>query len=69
MWGNFGGNKETSNGSCPRMPLTDVVVRAATPQSRTRKLFDGRGLYLEVSPSGGRWWRWNGSVSICVQTA
>ena len=40
------------------MPLTDVVVRAATPQSRTRKLFDGRGLYLEVSPSGGRWWRW-----------
>ena len=51
------------------MPLTDVVVRAATPQSRTRKLFDGRGLYLEVSPSGGRWWRWNGSVSICVQTA
>ena len=40
------------------MPLTDVVVRAATPQSRTRKLFDGRGLYLEISPSGGRWWRW-----------
>ena len=21
------------------------------------KLFDERGLYLEVSPSGGRWWR------------
>ena len=40
------------------MPLTDVVVRAATSQSRTRKLFDGRGLYLEISPSGGRWWRW-----------
>ena len=40
------------------MPLTDVVVRAATPQSRTRRLFDGRGLYLEISPSGGRWWRW-----------
>ena len=40
------------------MPLTDVVVRSATPQSRPRKLFDGRGLYLEISPSGGRWWRW-----------
>jgi len=20
-------------------------------------LFDGRGLYLEVSPTGGKWWR------------
>ena len=40
------------------MPLTDTAVRAAKPQTRTRKLFDGGGLYLEVSPAGGKWWRW-----------
>ena len=36
------------------MPLTDTAVRAAKPQPRTRKLFDGGGLYLEVSPAGGK---------------
>ena len=40
------------------MPLTDTAVRAAKPQAKTRKLFDGGGLYLEVSPAGGKWWRW-----------
>ena len=40
------------------MPLTDTAVRAAKPQARTRKLFDGGGLYLELSPAGGKWWRW-----------
>ena len=40
------------------MPLTNIAVRAAKPRARTRKLFDGSGLYLEVSPAGGKWWRW-----------
>ena len=40
------------------MPLTVTAVRAAKPQAKTRKLFDGGGLYLEVSPAGGKWWRW-----------
>ena len=40
------------------MPLTDIAVRTAKPQAKTRKLFDVGGLYLEVSPAGGRWWRW-----------
>ena len=40
------------------MPLTDIAIRAAKRQPRTRKLFDGGGLYLEVSPAGGKWWRW-----------
>ena len=45
--------------SCPHnMPLTDTAVRAAKPQVQARKLFDGGGLYLEVSPAGGKWWRW-----------
>ena len=39
------------------MPLTDAVVRAVKPVEKPRKLFDAEGLYLEVSPSGGKWWR------------
>ena len=39
------------------MPLTDPAIRNAKPAEKTRKLFDSGGLYLEVAPSGGRWWR------------
>jgi integrase len=40
------------------MPLTDTAIRAAKAQAKTLRLFDGGGLYLEVSPAGGKWWRW-----------
>jgi integrase len=40
------------------MPLTAAALRAAKPQAKAYKLFDGGGLYLEVSPAGGKWWRW-----------
>lgn len=39
------------------MPLTDVAIRNAKPAKKTKKMFDGQGLYLEVSPRGGKWWR------------
>ncbi len=39
------------------MPLTDSAIRSAKPGEKTIKLFDGGGLYLEVAPSGGKWWR------------
>ncbi len=39
------------------MPLTDTAVRRAKPAGKTRRLFDERGLYVEVSTSGGKWWR------------
>jgi len=39
------------------MRLTDITIRRARPSNKTRKLFDGRGLYLEVAPRGGKWWR------------
>lgn len=39
------------------MPLTDFAIRNAKPEKKTKKLFDGQGLYLEVAPSGGKWWR------------
>jgi hypothetical protein len=40
------------------MPLTDTAVRNSKPGAKTRRVFDERGLYLEISPAGGRWWRW-----------
>ncbi|WP_233878978.1 tyrosine-type recombinase/integrase [Paraburkholderia flagellata] len=39
------------------MALTDVVVRNAKPTGRLYRLFDERGMYLEVSATGGKWWR------------
>lgn len=39
------------------MRLTDTAIRNAKPTDKTVKLFDANGLYLEVSPSGGKWWR------------
>jgi len=39
------------------MPLTEIKIRNAKPQHKATKLFDGRGLYLEVSPRAGKWWR------------
>lgn len=39
------------------MPLTDVAVRTAKPKDKSYKLSDGGGMYLEVSPKGGKWWR------------
>lgn len=37
--------------------LTDTEIRKAKPEAKAKRMFDGRGLYLEVSPAGGKWWR------------
>lgn len=39
------------------MKLTDVAIKRAKPVEKPLRLFDGNGLYLEISPSGGKWWR------------
>jgi len=39
------------------MPLTDTAIRNAKPGEKPIRLFDGGGLYLEVSPTSGKWWR------------
>lgn len=39
------------------MTLSDVTIRKAKPADKTQRLFDGSGLYLELSPAGGKWWR------------
>lgn len=40
------------------MKLTNIVVQNAKPREKSYKLSDGHGLYLEVSPKGGKWWRY-----------
>lgn len=39
------------------MPLTDTAIKKAKPEAKQRKLFDERGLFLLISPKGGKWWR------------
>ena len=39
------------------MPLTDTAIKNAKASERPRKLFDGGGMYLLISPSGGKLWR------------
>ncbi len=38
-------------------PLTDLAIRRAKPAAKTQRLYDSDGLYLELSPKGGRWFR------------
>jgi Arm DNA-binding domain len=37
--------------------LTELQVRAAKPAAKAYKLYDERGLFMLVTPAGGRLWR------------
>lgn len=39
------------------MVLTDLAISKAKPTDKTQKLFDGRGLFLEITPKGSKRWR------------
>ena len=39
------------------MPLTNTAIKALKPLSKTKRYFDGKGMYLEVSPKGSKCWR------------
>lgn len=39
------------------MLLTDTKVKQAKPREKLYKISDERGLYLEVTPTGSKWWR------------
>lgn len=39
------------------MPLTDTAIRNAKPSAKPIKMFDENGLFLLVTPNGGKWWR------------
>ena len=39
--------------------LTDARVRSAKPRQKAYKIADANRLFLMVTPSGGKLWRWN----------
>lgn len=39
------------------MPLSDTSVRNAKPRDKAFKLYDEDGLFIIISPKGGKWWR------------
>lgn len=39
------------------MPLTEVAIRNARPKEKPYKLGDSGGLFLQVTPAGGKLWR------------
>ena len=39
------------------MPLSDSAIRAVKPREKPYKLADEKGLYLLISPAGGKHWR------------
>ncbi|HQQ09575.1 MAG TPA: Arm DNA-binding domain-containing protein, partial [Novosphingobium sp.] len=39
------------------MKLTDVAIRNAKPGEKPLKMADGQGLFLFVTPAGGKLWR------------
>jgi hypothetical protein len=40
------------------MGLSDLAIRNAKPRPKVYRLTDETGLYLSVTPSGGKLWRW-----------
>ena len=40
------------------MAMTDTKAKNAKPKEKTYKLAAGKGLYLEVTPKGGKYWRY-----------
>ena len=39
------------------LPLSPLQIKNAKPKDKPYRMFDGAGLYVEVSPSGGKLWR------------
>ena len=46
-----------SNPATPASNLSDIAVKALKPKKKAYRKFDGQGLYIEVSPTGSKYWR------------
>ena len=46
----------------PQMTLTDTAIRNVKPGDKPKEMYDERGLFLLVQPSGGKLWRREGST-------
>jgi len=53
----------------PTNSLTDSQCKAAKPREKAYKLFDGHGVFLHVTPAGGKIWRMAYRVDGKPQTA
>lgn len=53
-----GGLRNYPNLKGPHMPLTDTAIKALKPRDKDYKATDEKGLYLLVTSSGGRLWKW-----------
>lgn len=53
----------------PTNVLNDSKCKAAKPKEKGYKLFDGHGMFLYVSPSGGKLWRMTYRIAGKAQTA
>jgi integrase len=51
------GQEDRSYFGVAPMRLSTAKIQNSPPQKKTVRLFDGRGLYLEIAPTGSRWWR------------
>lgn len=56
MGGMLGGITALTEGNAP-MPLKDTQIRNAKPKEKPYKLSDSGGLYVYITPSGGKLWR------------
>jgi integrase len=48
----------TTNRPVFRRTVSDVALRAAKPAEKPYKIAVGNGLYMEVTPTGSKLWRW-----------
>ena len=39
------------------MALTNTTIQNAKPAEKPYKLYDTDGLFMQVTPAGGKWWR------------
>lgn len=44
--------------------LTQGHLNSIKPQSKMRRYYDGHGLYLQVTPQGGRYWRMKYHIKV-----
>lgn len=40
------------------MPLTELAIKSLKPKAKLYRVADGAGLCLEITPAGGKLWRW-----------
>ncbi len=39
------------------MPLTNTSIQNSKPAEKPYKIYDTDGLFMQITPSGGKWWR------------